>query len=493
MKRLFSKIPSLVHPLLFAMFPILFLYAHNISETSANQVLMPMLFSVAGALVLWVLLSLLLRSTLKAGLATTLLVILFFSYGRLYDVLDKWGLFVPSHGILLPAVLLVWGYCVYFIKLAHRDFRNTTKILNVLAVVLILMNVFSVVVYEVGKPKLSTGGLTQTGDGSTPTGDSTESGTRPDIYYIILDEYAHPDTMAEYYDYDNSQFINYLTNKGFFVALGSKTKTPYSERSIASSLNMQWLPVDTPREVAYQEIADSKVAYFLSSQGYKYVYMGSYFDTGRYRVNADLYYNFYQSSGSSVVSDFYRIFWNTTMLRPFYNHLIGGQYLGYLRQKAIESLEQLKKMPNIEGPKFVFAHLMLPHGPIVFGPDGEYIDPTNWENYQDKQFYRGQYIFTTMQIEGVISALLKQSRTPPIIVIQSDHGLRPASVHPGVQVGSDEWQKILNAYCLPGNGNEDLYESISPVNSFRLIFNLYFDANYDLLPDNGPPQVEFIR
>jgi len=472
MRRVLAKLLPLVHALLFAVFPILFLYTHNISQTSASQVLLPMLFSVAGALVLWALLSLLLKSTLKAGLATTLFVILFFSYGRFYDLLEKWGFFVPSHGILLPGILLVWGYCVYFIKITRRDFKNTTKVLNVLAVVLILVNVVSIGYYQVTKPRLSAS------ESQIMSDNSTQANTLPDIYYIILDEYAHPDTMAQYYNYDDSQFINYLTNKGFFVALGSKTETGQTERSIASSLNMEWLPVDAPTEVAYQEIADSKVADVLRSQGYKYVYMGSDFDTGRYRVNADLYYDFYQSGGSSAVSDFSRMLWNTTMLRPFYDHLTGGEYSSYHRQSEIESLEQLKKMPDIEGPKFVFAHLMLPHEPFVFGPNGEYIDPSNWSNYQDKQFYRGQYIFTNMQIEGVISALLGKSRTPPIIIIQSDHGIRP--YHPGIQVGSDEWQKILNAYYLPDNGKEALYDSISPVDSFRLIFDLYFDADYEL-------------
>ncbi len=45
--------------------------------------------------------------------------------------------------------------------------------------------------------------------------------------------------------------------------------------------------------------------------------------------------------------------------------------------------------------------------------------------------------------------------------------------------------RILNAYYLPGVDKDILYPSITPVNSFRLIFNLYFDTNFELLPDEN--------
>jgi len=40
----------------------------------------------------------------------------------------------------------------------------------------------------------------------------------------------------------------------------------------------------------------------------------------------------------------------------------------------------------------------------------------------------------------------------------------------------------LNVYYLP-NGSKSLYETISPVNSFRVIFNEYFNADFELLED----------
>ena len=148
LKSLLKK-ALVIHPFLFAVFPILFLYVHNISETSANQIFMPILFSTLATFLLWVLLSFLLKDRIKAGLTTALFVFLFFSYGRFYELLERWDVFVPKHWVLLPAVLLLWGCCVYFIKKARRDFKNTTKLLNLVAIVLILVNLFTIVPHEI--------------------------------------------------------------------------------------------------------------------------------------------------------------------------------------------------------------------------------------------------------------------------------------------------------------------------------------------------------
>ena len=40
----------------------------------------------------------------------------------------------------------------------------------------------------------------------------------------------------------------------------------------------------------------------------------------------------------------------------------------------------------------------------------------------------------------------------------------------------------MNAYYLPGH-NDKLYPTITPVNTFRLIFDTYFGGKYDMLPD----------
>jgi hypothetical protein len=44
---------------------------------------------------------------------------------------------------------------------------------------------------------------------------------------------------------------------------------------------------------------------------------------------------------------------------------------------------------------------------------------------------------------------------------------------------------ILNAYRLPGDGVEKIYPSITPVNSFRVVFDTYFGTSLGLLEDRA--------
>jgi len=57
LKAIFLKGPVVFYPLLFAAFPILFFYVYNINETSVSQIWLPLVISVAAALVLWAVLS----------------------------------------------------------------------------------------------------------------------------------------------------------------------------------------------------------------------------------------------------------------------------------------------------------------------------------------------------------------------------------------------------------------------------------------------------
>jgi len=91
--------------------------------------------------------------------------------------------------------------------------------------------------------------------------------------------------------------------------------------------------------------------------------------------------------------------------------------------------------------------------------------------------YRDQLIYINKLVLPVLQQIIADSETPPIIIVQADHG--------GVRTNLQDRMRILNAYYLPDGGEKILYPSISPVNTFRLIFNRYFGTNYPLLDDTA--------
>jgi len=87
----------------------------------------------------------------------------------------------------------------------------------------------------------------------------------------------------------------------------------------------------------------------------------------------------------------------------------------------------------------------------------------------------------------LIDKILSSSEVKPIIIIQSDEGPAPEGYSDLGANNSDQQLKqkfgILNAYLLPDIDESVLYPSISPVNSFRIVFNLYFRTDFEILTD----------
>jgi len=165
------------------------------------------------------------------------------------------------------------------------------------------------------------------------------------------------------------------------------------------------------------------------------------------------------------------------------------------RDRILSTLYRLERMAEIEGPKFVYAHIVCPHPPFVFGRNGEEIPhsvpfaisdgdhfPGLHQDYVAQ--YVGQVEFLNNRLVTIIDRILTESNSKPIVIIQGDHGPGSNLVWDSPdETNMRERFSILNAYYLPESAKEFLYPSISPVNSFRLVFQQIFGIPYDLLPD----------
>ena len=156
------------------------------------------------------------------------------------------------------------------------------------------------------------------------------------------------------------------------------------------------------------------------------------------------------------------------------------------RERILYAFDKLDTLPKMPGPKFVFVHILAPHSPFVFGANGEIVGrrfPFTLNNdleIADPKLYiegyRNQIQYVNRRTLQALKEIIDTSSTPPIIILQGDHG-------PKAGIASQSGRMtILNAYYLPG-GSENLYATITPVNTFRVIFDQYFGAQFDQLPD----------
>jgi len=489
-----------VHPFLFGLFFVLALYSANVDEVSFSQVVVPMLVVVASTATVLLAAWLLCRSIRKAAFLTSIAVVLCLSYGHVVNVLEKqtnagYNFFTPISGTAIP-LLITWaaifGSSVYFVRWYWRRRWNPhvgklTTLLNAVGAVLIVMPVLTVVVQETRSTPHAAG---------PDTSDVQVSARRkhqPDIYYIILDRYASASTLEEKLDFDNSQFLDYLSAKGFYVAADSRDNYLSTQHSLASSLNMEYLDevaqevgeASTDLSPLYAMMQDYKVWRLLKSTGYEFIHIGSWWEPTRENKYADMNINY----GGSL-PEFSRLLLKTTAIDPVGRMLtLWGDERRTQYERVKYEFERLSQIPQREGPTFVFAHFLTPHPDYVFSSDGSFL-PAEQDVPPYEHRYLDQLVATNHMVEAMIDRLLTDSETPPVIIVQADEGPYPdfADTFNWTQSeGSDQDLRvksgILNAYYFPGVDQSALYSLISPVNSFRVLFNLYFEADLELLPD----------
>jgi phosphoglycerol transferase MdoB-like AlkP superfamily enzyme len=503
------------HPFLLAIYPVLSLWNTNIKDVPANQALRTFLLSLVIATCLVVVLRLLTRDLIKASLIASVLLIAFFSYGHLYDVLKSSGLpaLLVRHRLLLPLILIMVAAFIVFIWRARRKLDTLTTFFNVVGIVLLAVPLIQITGYEIRKASLAEG--TSPATASNQETQSSTAENTPDVYYIILDAYGREDMLKEFYGYDNSDLIVGLKQRGFYVADGSYSNYMQTVLSLGSSLNMSYLDALQAEKgvkiLDYDTVAGwmmtSKVRGFLAQHGYKTVaFATSYAEMG----NADIFLRppYQQDSNAPLIlpiNEFEGLLMKSTMIRAWLDvrgksnklqdSFLEAPYIAQ-RNRILFTLTELKKVPAIPGKKFVFAHVVAPHPPFVFGSTGEAVqhtmpymlnDGNAFEGSPEEYVsgYRDQAHYINKLVLQAVDAILANSSRPPIIIIQGDHGPGAHLVWSSVDKSNvPERMAILNAYYFPDGNYNGLYPSISPVNSFRVVFNKFFGTAMSLLPDN---------
>jgi hypothetical protein len=527
------------HPLIFAAFPILSLFIQNMGKGYLREAL----FITAGAvflcLVLWLLVRLLVGDRERSALIVSAFFFLLLSFGHALSaaehvlqrtgLIDQWWVLVWGSAADLAWVViwvLLFAAVAFYVARRLKNIRLATDLLNVVAFALLLI---------LGINFLTAGGFqtyvkpyvddllqnaraavsksrTETGqdlahrislplvrhDPEAQTKVPTfghawleaspvqisAPGAFPDIYYIVLDMYARSDVLHERFKYDNSEFLSFLEDRGFYVAHESTANYPYTTHSLASSLNYMYVNEVAEQVGSIQKhslsasmIANNRLFRHLENQGYETVA----FATG---------YWFTEFKDSDAYLEPTRSWWFPSEFQAGLIELtplsrvpgIRGTEDDVARERVLYPLDHLADVAEMDSPALVFAHINAPHDPFVFGADGRPVASKLGYTYEEfTEAYREQAAFVTRKAQQTIEEILRRSPEPPIIILQSDHGVcyGPYEEH------LTERMSILNAYHFPNQDYEDLYETITPVNTFRVVLNQYFGTDYVLLDDRN--------
>ena len=488
-----------MHHVLIAAYPVLYLASINVGEVDPGDAILPLAAVVGVVLVLFAVLAFAGVPARRAALVVSIVAVVVLFFGQVAAVAEPMGL---SGLPLLVGWLLLGAAAIAKVAVIRGDLRGATTVLNLGAAILVGLTLVGIGRHVLSDPATFVGGQrVEVARSAAPAAGPGAPGTpQRDIYYFILDGYGSPRALDQYLDVPESGLLDWLESAGFTVLRETRSNYARTPLSLASSLNMTYLDEvaerygpDNPHHGPLEEmVKDAAAIRFLKERGYTYVLLGSqYYLTARSQL-ADVNPTFAQTS------DFVGVLTDSTIV-PSVATLVGFEDDLTDRRRnydaAIWQLGTLPELSELPGPKFVFMHHFLPHEPWVVGEEGEYVTAEADAERSRIEQHRAQWAFVDRQLRTLIDRLLAgPPESDPIIIITPDHGPRPEGIR---QVGPNvDWTaatdahldqafSIFSAYHLPGVDDTCLYDGMSSVNAFRLVFDLYFDADLPLLPDRS--------
>jgi hypothetical protein len=489
-----------VHHVLIAAYPILYLVSINVGEVDPGEALVPLAISVGAALGLFFVLRVARVSARRAAIVVSIVAVVILMFGQWASAIQPLGI---SGLPLLASWVLIGAALIALVSVVRSDLRGVTMVLNIGSAILVVLTLMGVGADLVTAPTAFVGGQRVDVDGSTaptPVPEALPGSPPRDIYYLMVEDHGAPRTLEEYLDIPDSGLMDWLEGAGFEVLRETRSNYGRTPLSVASQMNMTYLDElaaelgpDNPHHGPLREmVKDAEATRFLKERGYAYVLLGSQYDLTAKSQIADVNPTFAETS------DFIGVLTESTIL-PSAADLIGLEDDFTNRRRnydaAMWDLETFPELAELPGPKFVFMHLFLPHEPWIVDGEGGYVTEEADAERSPTERYRTQWAFVDREMKELIAGLLTgPEETRPIIILTTDEGPNTPDMR---SVGDNiDWAgasdaeldlkfAIFTAYYLPGLSETCIYPGMSSVNTFRLVFDLYFDAGLPLLSDRS--------
>lgn len=494
MKKQYNPSLFIIYPLLAWIYPILAFGAANLGQANPYAIIRPLLLLAILGIAIGFANRLWMKSKQQAALLTAWWGFLFSSYGHLYMKIENFhlgSLNLGRHRYLLILWVILALVGIWLIRKLPAVMNQWTRILNYTMIILVCLPVAQGVYYYLNQnqPVEATQNTQQPATAAPVSGKD-----QPDIYWLVLDSYARQDLLKNLYRYDNSLFVDYLKSKGFYVAGCSQSNYNHTWFSISTALNMNYLDQltqDGKQARPVPLIKHSAVRDILTKAGYKSVAFETGFDFIDI-TDADYYLHEgdswdLRSMFTAPINAFELMYMRTTVVTAILEMrgVSEDQIELTVKKDMMEYMyDHLPDIPAIDAPTFTYAHINTTHPPFFYQETAEQRsredkqDPALTSLGAQTRLYRESIEYSNEKIEKVIDEILAKSKTPPIIIIQGDHG-------PFQSNSEEHIFDILNAYYFPGQDYSRLYPGISPVNSYRVVLNQFFQGSYEMLPDKS--------
>ena len=320
----------------------------------------------------------------------------------------------------------------------------------------------------------------------------------PDIYVVILDEYANSSVLRERFGFDNRAFEDSLQRLGFTIPASVHSNYAHTLLSLPSLLNFSYLtdlgrelgPLETDPTLPNHLVENNRTSSFLKSRGYQFAFFPSqwWISTERNR-HADSQFSVWEGfhlGRAATRSDLRRAFVSRTPLALLQR---GDRHdADYVRR----TLARLAKLPSDSAPTFALAHVLNPHYPYVFDADCKphATRPARRWGHGREEDYLEQVQCLNKLVLGTVTQLLQGSKSEPIILLVGDHGTNSLGYNTASSaesVSPEQTRERLGAFGafrLPAGSKLSVPDSVTLVNLIPIVLNNHFDAGLPLSPDS---------
>ncbi|KIC93467.1 sulfatase-like hydrolase/transferase [Flavihumibacter solisilvae] len=400
---------------------------------------------------------------------------------------------LAKYSVLLP-VLLVLLFAL-FRQCSRMQGKSPRLYLyfNTLMAILTLLTVFQVGNANLQKQKVLLPAWLDAGDSMK---------MRPDIYYIVFDGYSASRTLKEHWGYDNSGIDTFLRAKGYYNANLSTSNYNFTPLSIGSILNLDYykkIETDTINFrmfwTAARDIRHTVLPSFLAKHGYRIVNHSIFELEGENKPPMDFSYLndrrkliFAKTLSYCMIDDLGWNFnlpdWLVKIHRKTNKELLDIMETDL--EKLVKNYSSVKATSarRFSEPVFVYGHFVLPHDPYYFDSLSNVFPKKEWMVFDGREKatrYLQQVKHTNTWIRDLSTTLVHDAKRPRVIIFQSDHGYRSFIEKKDSCLEFNN----LTAVYFPDGDYKYLYDSISAVNTFRVVLKKYFKEEIPLLKDSA--------
>ncbi len=457
------------HPYALTAFAVLSMYSANVTEASPSDVVIPLTVLLLVACFSVLLFRIFYATPERAAIAASFAAVITLFYGHacvlVQTILGSHVRYVRWRYMLMAwAILMLVG--LLLIRVLRFSDRQVSHLLNIFSIALLGFALCTTAVSLIGGRPNSESNQAEIALADEELPQLKVPAITRDVYFLIFDRYGSLRTMRDEFGLDNSQFYDELRHRGFHCLEESQTNYPRTVISMASILNMQYHGEEILGDVEYgRQIADHNVGRLFRQVGYSYYHLGNFYGPLRSNRNA-----VYSLPVSPLPSEFADGIYSQTPLGQIYP-MFSPEWGGIADRRApdvarrhYQAVEDAARQP---GPKFVYAHFLPYHA----------VPPT--------ETTASHTLATNERILSMVDTIVRESEVAPIIVIQADEGpyLGEADASKDRLTQIRKRTGIIAAFLVPGIDAEEIPMTITPVNTFRLLFSHYFDAEIELLPD----------